>query len=87
MFKDSEGRALKLSNLVDGAAQVTIEVAYIEHINSVHRDLQSANILVRNGLICKIAAFELAWLIEDNEYIARQGTKFPIKWTAPEEAL
>ncbi|XP_044531348.1 tyrosine-protein kinase Fyn [Gracilinanus agilis] len=61
--------------------------AYIERMNYIHRDLRSANILVGNGLICKIADFGLARLIEDNEYTARQGAKFPIKWTAPEAAL
>ncbi|CAB1315565.1 unnamed protein product, partial [Coregonus sp. 'balchen'] len=35
----------------------------------------------------KVADFGLARLIEDNEYTARQGAKFPIKWTAPEAAL
>ncbi|XP_010139133.1 PREDICTED: proto-oncogene tyrosine-protein kinase LCK-like, partial [Buceros rhinoceros silvestris] len=34
--------------------------------------------------LCKIADSGLARLIEDNEYTAREGAKFPIKWTAPE---
>ena len=32
----------------------------------------------------KIADFGLARIIKDDEYSARAGTKFPIKWTAPE---
>lgn len=49
-------------------------MAYIERMNYIHRDLRSANILVGDGLVCKIADFGLARLIEDNEYTARQGT-------------
>lgn len=48
-------------------------MAYIERMNYIHRDLRSANILVGDNLICKIADFGLARLIEDNEYTARQG--------------
>lgn len=48
-------------------------MAFIERMNYIHRDLRSANILVGENLVCKIADFGLARLIEDNEYTARQG--------------
>lgn len=48
-------------------------MAYIERMNYIHRDLRAANILVGDNLVCKIADFGLARLIEDNEYTARQG--------------
>lgn len=48
-------------------------MAFIERMNYIHRDLRAANILVADNLVCKIADFGLARLIEDNEYTARQG--------------
>uniref|UniRef100_A0A5F8GEM7 Tyrosine-protein kinase n=1 Tax=Monodelphis domestica TaxID=13616 RepID=A0A5F8GEM7_MONDO len=73
-LKEGDGKNLKLPQLVDMAVQIA-------------DDLRAANILVGDNLVCKIADFGLARLIEDNEYTARQGAKFPIKWTAPEAAL
>nr|XP_020663515.1 tyrosine-protein kinase HCK [Pogona vitticeps]XP_020663516.1 tyrosine-protein kinase HCK [Pogona vitticeps] len=83
-LKSDEGRAQPLPKLIDFAAQISEGMAYIERKNYIHRDLRAANILVSAMLVCKIADFGLARVIEDNEYTAREGAKFPIKWTAPE---
>ncbi|XP_076829484.1 tyrosine-protein kinase Yes-like [Brachyhypopomus gauderio] len=87
MVLRGEGKTLKLPMLVDMAAEISDGMAFIESKNYIHRDLRAANILVSDNMVCKIADFGLARLIEDNEYTARQGAKFPIKWTAPEAAL
>ncbi|EMP27210.1 Tyrosine-protein kinase Blk [Chelonia mydas] len=71
-----ESRTEELSKVAEG-------MAYIERMNSIHRDLRAANILVSETLCCKVADFGLARIIE-NEYLAQEGAKFPIKWTAPE---
>lgn len=44
--------------------------------------------LVGENNICKVADFGLARVIErESAYTAREGAKFPIKWTAPEAAM
>ncbi|KAI1895110.1 hypothetical protein AGOR_G00102920 [Albula goreensis] len=83
-LKTNTGSSLPINTLIDMASQVAEGMAFIEQKNYIHRDLRAANILVSEELICKIADFGLARLIEDNEYTAREGAKFPIKWTAPE---
>ncbi|XP_056282821.1 tyrosine-protein kinase Lck [Pseudoliparis swirei] len=83
-LKTTEGGNVPMNTLINMAAQVADGMAFIEERNYIHRDLRAANILVSYELICKIADFGLARLIEDNEYTAREGAKFPIKWTAPE---
>nr|XP_012608423.1 tyrosine-protein kinase Blk isoform X3 [Microcebus murinus] len=82
-LKTDEGGRLSLPRLIDMSAQVAEGMAYIEHMNSIHRDLRAANILVSETLCCKIADFGLARIVE-SEYTAQEGAKFPIKWTAPE---
>ncbi|XP_049722390.1 tyrosine-protein kinase Blk isoform X3 [Elephas maximus indicus] len=82
-LKTDEGSRLSLPRLIDMSAQIAEGMAYIEQRNSIHRDLRAANILVSEALCCKIADFGLARII-DSEYIAQEGAKFPIKWTAPE---
>eukprot|EP00055_Hartaetosiga_balthica_P010891 m.47867 g.47867 ORF g.47867 m.47867 type:complete len:532 (+) comp7363_c4_seq1:221-1816(+) len=87
-YLHDKGRALRLPQLVDMAAQIAAGMAYLESQNYVHRDLAARNVLVGENNICKVADFGLSRLLgTENEYTAREGTKFPIKWTAPEAAL
>ncbi|CAH0550582.1 unnamed protein product [Brassicogethes aeneus] len=81
-----KGKSLKLNDLIDMAAQIAAGMAYLESQNYIHRDLAARNVLVGEGKVVKIADFGLARLIKEDEYEARVGARFPIKWTAPEAA-
>eukprot|EP00731_Ephydatia_muelleri_P023806 Em0016g77a len=47
-------------------------------------DLAARNCLVGEYYIVKVADFGLSRLMDSDIYNAREGAKFPIKWTAPE---
>jgi hypothetical protein len=86
-LRDDSGKTLKWPDLVDIATQVAEGMQYIEQEKYIHRDLAARNILVGENNSVKIGDFGLARLISEEHYEARQGAKFPIKWTAPEAAM
>jgi fyn-related kinase len=89
-LQTSTGKRLGFEILVYMALQICDGMAYLESKNFIHRDLAARNILVGENNECKIADFGLARFLreqQDGIYAAREGTKFPIKWTAPEAAL
>ncbi|CAH8584749.1 unnamed protein product [Heterobilharzia americana] len=88
-LRDGPGKELDLKPLIDMMAQIASGMAYLEKEHYIHRDLAARNILVGENNIVKVADFGLARIIDNaNEtYTAKQGAKFPIKWTAPEAAL
>ena len=85
-YLQGKGRTAKLPQLIDMAAQIAAGMAYLESQNYIHRDLAARNVLVGENNIVKIADFGLARLLKEDEYDARAGARFPIKWTAPEAA-
>eukprot|EP00048_Salpingoeca_helianthica_P011850 m.171858 g.171858 ORF g.171858 m.171858 type:complete len:528 (+) comp15292_c1_seq2:127-1710(+) len=87
-YLHDKGRALRLPQLIDMSAQIASGMAFLEAQNFIHRDLAARNVLVGENNIVKVGDFGLSRLVEnENEYTAKEGAKFPIKWTAPEAAL
>ena len=78
-----EGRVTKFPQLIDMALQVAEGMAYLEKKYIVHRYLTAQNIQVGENLICKLANFEMARVIDDAQNPAAVATK----WTAPEALL
>ncbi|KAI4802300.1 hypothetical protein KUCAC02_020148 [Chaenocephalus aceratus] len=86
-LQEDKGAMLGISDQIEMAAQVASGMAYLELQNYIHRDLAARNVLVGENNICKVADFGLARVFmkeNENVYEAKEGTKFPVKWTAPE---
>uniref|UniRef100_A0A8B9XSN3 Tyrosine-protein kinase n=1 Tax=Bos mutus grunniens TaxID=30521 RepID=A0A8B9XSN3_BOSMU len=64
LLRDSDEKALPVSELMDIAAQVAEGMCYLESQNYIHRDLAARNILVGENNICKVGDFGLARLIK-----------------------
>jgi fyn-related kinase len=58
----------------------------IVKVNAITQYAIGVNNSITITFILQIADFGLARLIKEDEYEARVGARFPIKWTAPEAA-
>ena len=82
-----KGRRMKLPYLIDIASQVASGMAYLEGQRYIHRDLCARNVLAGEGDIVKISNFGMAQVMKDDEYRECEGSRFPVRWTAPEAFL
>lgn len=57
---------------------------YLEASNFIHRDLAARNCLVGESLVVKVSDFGMTRFVLDDQYTSSSGTKFPVKWSAPE---
>ena len=74
----NDGRALDITRLIDMSAQVASGMAYLEAQSFIHRDLAARNVLVGENLVCKVADFGLARLIDEDIYEAHHGAKVSV---------
>ncbi|XP_050731675.1 tyrosine-protein kinase SRK2-like isoform X1 [Eriocheir sinensis] len=87
LLRNEGERTLKLNDLIYVATQVAAGMAYLESLLLLHRDLAARNVLVGESLLCKVADFGLARIVEGEDYCPSTCNKFPVKWTAPEAML
>ena len=85
-LREGEGRRFEFPQLIGMGADISDAMVYLESLNYIHRDLAARNVLVDEQYSCKVCDFGLARCLkhEENTYLASKGSKFPIKWTAPE---
>ncbi|XP_077324528.1 tyrosine-protein kinase ITK/TSK [Lithobates pipiens] len=57
---------------------------YLESSNYIHRDLAARNCLVGESLVVKVSDFGMTRFVIDDQYTSSSGSKFPVKWSAPE---
>jgi len=84
-LREGEGRKFEFHQLMGMTSDIADAMVYLENLNYIHRDLAARNVLVDEHYSCKVCDFGLARCVEqDDTYTASKGSKFPIKWTAPE---
>ena len=81
------GRLCNHADLMKVTMQIISGMSYLEENSYIHRDLAARNILVGENLVCKVADFGLARLVEADFYEIHSKAKLAIKWTAPEAAM
>uniref|UniRef100_A0A8C4T3G0 Tyrosine-protein kinase n=1 Tax=Erpetoichthys calabaricus TaxID=27687 RepID=A0A8C4T3G0_ERPCA len=59
-------------------------MAYLERANFIHRDLAARNCLVGENYEVKVSDFGMTRFVLDDQYTSSLGSKFPVKWSAPE---
>lgn len=86
-LREGDGKLLQFEDLIYIAAQIASGMEYLESKQLIHRDLAARNVLIGENNIAKICDFGLARVIADDEYCPKQGSRFPVKWTAPEAII
>ena len=83
-YLHGDGKSLDFPHLIDMSTQVASGMAYLEKQNYMHRDLAAKNVLVGENLLCKVANFELARVVDKEVYEDQAKELIAMKWTAPE---
>ncbi|XP_070595104.1 tyrosine-protein kinase ITK/TSK [Erythrolamprus reginae] len=76
--------SLSKEELLGMCQDVCEGMAYLEEESVIHRDLAARNCLVGEFQVVKVSDFGMSRYVLDDQYTSSMGTKFPIRWSAPE---
>ncbi|KAM3848432.1 tyrosine-protein kinase ITK/TSK [Vipera latastei] len=76
--------SLSKEELLGMCQDVCEGMAYLEEASVIHRDLAARNCLVGEFQVVKVSDFGMSRYVLDDQYTSSMGTKFPIRWSAPE---
>ncbi|XP_053164904.1 cytoplasmic tyrosine-protein kinase BMX [Hemicordylus capensis] len=83
-YLKGHGKELHPFQLVEMCFHVCEAMAFLESHQFIHRDLAARNCLVDADLTIKVSDFGMTRYVLDDLYVSSLGTKFPVKWAAPE---
>ncbi|XP_021100973.1 cytoplasmic tyrosine-protein kinase BMX isoform X7 [Heterocephalus glaber] len=83
-YLKGHGKGLEPSQLLEMCYDVCEGMAFLESQQFIHRDLAARNCLVDSNLSVKVSDFGMTRYVLDDQYVSSVGTKFPVKWSAPE---
>lgn len=83
-YLKNHGKELESSQLLEMCYDVCEGMAFLESHQFIHRDLAARNCLVDSDLSVKVSDFGMTRYVLDDQYVSSVGTKFPVKWSAPE---
>ncbi|XP_029459082.1 cytoplasmic tyrosine-protein kinase BMX [Rhinatrema bivittatum] len=83
-YLKDHGKELQPFQLLEMCYNVCEAMEFLEHHQFIHRDLAARNCLVDNDLAVKVSDFGMGRFVLDDQYISSVGTKFSVKWSAPE---
>ncbi|XP_074849559.1 cytoplasmic tyrosine-protein kinase BMX isoform X2 [Carettochelys insculpta] len=83
-YLKSHGKELQPFQLLEMCYDICEAMTFLESQQFIHRDLAARNCLVDSDLTVKVSDFGMTRYVLDDLYISSLGSKFPVKWSAPE---
>ncbi|KAM6140517.1 LOW QUALITY PROTEIN: cytoplasmic tyrosine-protein kinase BMX [Pterocles gutturalis] len=80
----SHGKELHPLQLLEICYDVCAAMSFLESYQFIHRDFAARNCLVDSNLTVKVSDFGMTTYVLDDLYVSSLGTKFLVKWSAPE---